>query len=109
MDNNKNVLTLEYLREAIGEAIDPVFKPVYKQHSLKEIMLNKELTTTERILLQFLSIQDHEVKGSFIMENLGLKGKGFRNNIEKLLERGLVRKGKGYSTWVINQSKKGIL
>ena len=105
--NKRDVVTsLEELRKAVETAMA---EPVYNEYTLKSIMLKKDLTPTERIILQFLSIQEHEVKGSFIMKHLGMKGKGFRNNIENLLKRGLVKRGIGYSTWIINNPKKGVL
>jgi hypothetical protein len=105
--NKREVLTsLESLREAVETAMA---EPVYNDYTIKTIMMRTDLSTTERILLQFLSLQQGEVKGSFIMEKLGIKGKAFRNNTQLLLDRGLIRKGKGYSTWIINQPKKGIL
>ena len=108
--NNNLITSLEALREAVEEAMAPTFdKPVYKRHSYDDLLFNVELNPTEKIILMYLSKQTHEVRGSQIMEHIGLKGKGFRNNIEKLLEKGLVRRGTKSFTWLLNNPKKGVL
>lgn len=107
--NKKDVVTsLEELRKAVETAMA---EPVYSDYTLKSFLLNKKLTPTERIILQFLSLQTEEVKGSYIMDNLGIKGKAFRNNIGTLHTKGLVQRGFGYSTWKIVELKnlKGVL
>lgn len=89
MTNQEISEFLETTRIQIQTAIDEKFRPVYKSNTwLKQ----HDLTVTERIIMQLVDERNDEFTNKFLREQTGLKVKCIRENLLKLIDRGLIEK-----------------
>ena len=89
MTNQQIAEFLESTKVQIQLAIDEKFRPVYKSNTwLKQ----KDLTVTERVVMQLIDERADLFSNKWLCEQTGFSSKCIRENLAKLMERGLVKK-----------------
>jgi len=89
MTNQQIAEFLESTKVQIQLAIDEKFRPVYKSNTwLKQ----KDLTVTERVVMQLIDERNDLFSNKWLCEQTGFSSKCIRENLAKLMERGLVKK-----------------
>jgi len=89
MTNQEIAEFLESTKVQIQLAIDEKFRPVYKSNTwLKQ----KDLTVTERVVMQLIDERNNLFSNKWLCEQTGFSSKCIRENLAKLMERGLVKK-----------------
>jgi len=89
MTNQQIAEFLESTKVQIQLAIDEKFRPVYKSNTwLKQ----KDLTVTERVVMQLIDERNDLFSNKWLCEQTGFSSKCIRENLAKLMDRGLVKK-----------------
>jgi len=89
MTNQQIAEFLESTKVQIQLAIDEKFRPVYKSNTwLKQ----KDLTVTERVVMQLIDERNNLFSNKWLCEQTGFSSKCIRENLAKLMDRGLVKK-----------------
>jgi len=89
MTNQEIAEFLESTKVQIQLAIDEKFRPVYKSNTwLKQ----KDLTVTERVVMQLIDERNDLFSNKWLCEQTGFSSKCIRENLAKLMDRGLVKK-----------------
>ena len=89
MTNQEIAEFLETARVQIQNAMDEKFRPKYKNNTwLKQ----KDLTSNERIIMQLVDERNDEFTNKWLVEITGLTRKCVRENLARLMDRGLVKK-----------------
>lgn len=90
VNTKQNVVTnLEWLQETIANAFDEQFRPRYKNNTwLKQ----KDLGSNERIIMQLVDERNDEFTNKWLVQQTGLTRKCVRENLAKLMEKGLIKK-----------------
>ena len=89
MTNQEIAEFLETARVQMQLAMDEKFRPVYKSNTwLKQ----KDLTVTERVVMQLIDERDDLFSNKWLCEQTGFSTKCIRENLAKLMDRGLVKK-----------------
>jgi len=89
MTNHEIAEFLETAKVQIQLAMDEKFRPVYKSNTwLKQ----KDLTSNERIIMQLVDERNDEFTNKWLVEITGLTRKCVRENLARLMDRGLVKK-----------------
>lgn len=80
---------LDTTRIHMQAAIDEQFRPVYKSNTwLKQT----DLGSNERIIMQLVDERNDEFTNQWLTNTTGFTRKCIRENLAKLMERGLVKK-----------------
>ena len=84
---------LETTRVQMQLAMDEKFRPKYKNNTwLKQ----KDLSSNERIIMQLADELNEEFSGKWLVDQTGLTRKCIRENLNKLIDKQLV-KNTGYN------------
>ncbi len=79
---------LETTRVQMQLAMDEKFRPKYKNNTwLKQT----DLSLTERIIMQLADERNDEFSGKWLVEQTGLSRKCIRENLNKLIDKQLVK------------------
>jgi len=89
MTNQEIAEFLETAKVQMQLAMDEKFRPVYKSNTwLKQ----KDLTVTERVVMQLIDERNDLFSNKWLCEQTGFSSKCIRENLAKLMDRGLVKK-----------------
>lgn len=89
MTNAEIAVFLEDTRVQIQQAIDEKFRPKYR---LNTWLKQKDLHPTERIIMQLVDDRDDQFTNKWLVEQTGLSSKCIRENLNKLIDKGLIKK-----------------
>jgi predicted HTH transcriptional regulator len=89
MNTQQIVTDLEWLQKTIADAMNKQFRPKYKNNTwLKQ----KDLSSNERIIMQLVDEHDDRFTNKWLVDTTGLTRKCVRENLTRLMERGLVKR-----------------